>query len=79
MREHCEACRSGEQHSSHVLYGRIEGRRSAIYVPDELVPAVQRCLDNGRTLQELLHQSAFRYIKALKHDRVRNQRQKVKK
>ena len=79
VREHCEACRSGEQHSSFVLYGRIKGRRSAIYVPDELVPEVQRSLHNGRTLQELLYQSAFRYIKALKHDRVQRQKQKVKK
>ena len=37
VREHCEACRSGEQHASHVLYGRIKGRRFAIYIPDELV------------------------------------------
>ena len=79
MREHCEACRSGEQHSSYVLYGRTKGRRSAIYVPDELVPEVQRSLDNGRTLQELLYESASRYIKALKHDRVRSQKQRVKK
>ena len=69
VREHCEACRSGEQHSSYVLYGRIKGRRSSIYVPEELVPEVEQCLDNGRTLQELLYQSAFRYIKALKHER----------
>ena len=69
IREHCEACLKGEQHLSHVLYGRIKGRRFAVYVPDELVPEVTRCLDNGRALQDVLHQSAVRYVNALKHQR----------
>lgn len=70
IREHCEACRRGEQHPSHVLYGRIKGRRFAVYIPDELVPELSRCLDNGRVLQELLYQAALRYAKALKHERT---------
>jgi len=70
VREHCEACRSGKQHPSHVLYGRIKGRRFAIYIPDDLVPQVQLSLDNGRILQELLYQSALRYTKALKHQKA---------
>jgi hypothetical protein len=45
-------------------------RRVAIYVPEELVPEVQRSLDNGRALQDLLHQAAPRYIKALKRERA---------
>ena len=44
--------------------------RFAIYIPDELVPVVQLSLDNGRVLQELLHQSALRYTKALKHQKA---------
>ena len=71
VREHCKACRSGEQHPSHVLYVRISGRRFAIYIPEELVPEVRLSLDNGRVLQELLHQTALRYTKALKHQRTR--------
>ena len=60
----------GEKHPSHVLYVRIKGRRFTIYIPDELVPDVQRSLDNGRELQELLSQTAMRYAKALKHERT---------
>ena len=45
-------------------------RRIAVYVPEELVPQVQRGLDNGRALQELLHRTAPRYIKALKRERA---------
>jgi len=69
VRPNCAACLSGE-HQSYVLYDRAEGRRIAVYVPEELVPQVQRGLDNGRALQDLLHQAAPRYIKALKRERT---------
>lgn len=69
IRENCPACRSGEQHPSYVLYGRLKGRRFSVYVPEELVPEVRRCLDNGRAVQELLHEAALRYVKALKRER----------
>ena len=69
IRENCAACLSGEQHASYVLYGRVNKRRFAIYVPHELVPEVSRCLDNGRALQELLYEAAPRYINALKRER----------
>jgi hypothetical protein len=71
VRENCPACKSGEQHPSYVLYGRLRGRRVAVYVPEELVPEVRRGLDNGRALQELLHQAAPRYVKALKRERAK--------
>lgn len=70
IRENCPACRSGEQHPSWVLYGRLKGRRFAVYVPVPLVPEVQRCLDNGRDLQELLYEAATRYVTALKRTRT---------
>jgi hypothetical protein len=74
IREHCPACESGEQHQSHVLYGKSRGRRFAIYVPEELVPEVRRMLQNGRALQELLQQVGPRYIKALKQERTASRR-----
>jgi hypothetical protein len=70
MQAKCPACLSGEQHRSHVLYGRHNGRRFAVYVPEELVGEVRRCVDNGRALQELLVQSGPRYVKALKRQRT---------
>ena len=71
IRENCQACLSGEQHRSYVFYGRSRGRRFSIYVPEELVPELRRCLDNGRALQELLHEAAARYVKALKRERTK--------
>jgi hypothetical protein len=71
VRENCSACRSGEQHSSYVLYGRLKGRRFSVYISEELVPEVQRCLDNGRALQEVLYEAAPRYIKVLKREKAK--------
>ena len=71
MRKNCLACRSGEQHQSYVLYGRANGRRVAVYVPEDLAEEVERGVANGRALQELLHQAAPRYVKALKRARAR--------
>jgi len=39
-------------------------------VPEEIVPKVLRGLETGRALQDLLHQAAPRYIKALKRERA---------
>jgi hypothetical protein len=69
IRPNCPACLSGEKHPSYVLYGRHQGRRFSLYVPEELVPQVQRWLDNGRALQELLYQAASRNLQALKRER----------
>ncbi|MBI4520328.1 MAG: hypothetical protein HY701_05800 [Gemmatimonadetes bacterium] len=70
IREHCQACQSGEQHQSYVLYGKNRGRRFSIYIPEELVPQVRRMVENGRALQELLQQAGPRYVKALKQERT---------
>jgi hypothetical protein len=69
IRPNCPACLSGEKHPSYVLYGRQQGRRFSLYVPEELVPQVQRWLDNGHALQELLYQAASRNLQALKRER----------
>ena len=69
IRENCPACRSGEQHSSYVLYCRIKGRQVGTYIPEELVPQIERCLDNGRALETLLREAGERYAKALKRER----------
>src|ERR1700745_3009637 len=78
IRENCPACQSGEQHPSYVLYGRSKGRRFSIYVPDELVAEVRRCLDNGRAVQELLYEAAPRYIKALKRERAKESKRRAR-
>jgi hypothetical protein len=78
MQPNCAACQSGEQHRSYVLYGRHEGRRFAIYVPDDLIDEVRRAVDNGRALQDLLMQAGPRYVEALKRARKSKPAQKSK-
>jgi hypothetical protein len=41
------------------------------------VPEVRRCLDNGRAVQELLHEAALRYVKALKGERSKTNKRAV--
>jgi len=69
IRANCQACQSGEQHTSWVLYGRSRGRRFSIYVPEDLILEVQRCLEKGRALQELMFEAGRRYVTALKRER----------
>src|SRR5437879_13701632 len=57
VRPNCAACLAGEQHQSYVLYDRAEGRRIAVYFPEELVTQVQRGLDDGRALQDRVDQA----------------------
>ena len=70
MRKNCLACRSGEQHQSYVLYGRANGRRVAAYIPEDFVEEFERGVANGHAPQDLLHQAAPRYVKALKRARA---------
>jgi len=53
VRANCAACKSGEQHPSYVLYGRVKGRRVAVYVPEDLVaqaaPRYIKALKRERT------------------------------
>ena len=66
IRKNCSACVSGEKHPSWVLSGHLQGKRFSVYVPESRVAEMQRCLKNGRALQELLYASALRYVQALK-------------
>ena len=66
VRKGCSVCQSGEKHASWVLSGHVQDQRFSLYVPEAQVPQVQRWLENGRALQELLYASAPRLVKALK-------------
>lgn len=50
----CAACLSGKRHPMWIFAFRQEGRARCLYVPEELVPALQRALANGRELEKRL-------------------------
>lgn len=66
IRERCPLCARGKGHASYALYGQRGGRRFSLYVPEELVPSVQRALEQGRRLRELMMEAGWRYAVALK-------------
>lgn len=67
IREHCAACESGKGHASYALYGRKGRERFSVYVPADLVPSVEKAIENGRLLQELMVEAGRRYTLALKN------------
>lgn len=75
IRKRCQLCESGQGHSSYALYGRKGNRRFSIYVPDELAEELERAIQNGRDLQQLMTEAGRRYTLALKNERnSRNQK-----
>lgn len=70
IRENCLACQRGEGHASYALYGRKKNRRVSVYVPRELVPLVQKAVNNGRKLEKLMREAGLRYTVALKGQRA---------
>lgn len=69
IRKRCHLCKSGQGHSSYALYGRDGNRRFSIYVPDELVEPLEKAVQNGRDLQQLMSEAGRRYALALKNER----------
>src|SRR5208337_4090180 len=69
IRKNCSACASGKGHSSYALSGYRGGRRFSVYVPDELAPEMEKAVENGRRLEDLLKEAGIRYLKARKQER----------
>lgn len=66
IRKNCSACASGKGHSSYALSGYRGSRRFSVYVPEALAPDVQRAVEKGRRLQDLIKEAGVRYLRAQK-------------
>jgi hypothetical protein len=69
IRENCSACASGIGHSSYALSGYRGNRRFSVYVPDELAADIQKAVENGRQVQDLMKEAGLRYVQARKRER----------
>ena len=69
IRENCSACASGVGHSSYSLSGYRENRRFSVYVPDQLAPDIQKAVETGRELQDLMKEAGLRYVRARKSEK----------
>lgn len=77
IRKNCSACASGKGHSSYALSGYRGNKRFSIYVPDDLAPEIQKAIENGRLLEDLIKEAGIRYLKARKLERRANKGAKV--
>lgn len=69
IRKNCPACASGIGHSSYALSGYRGKRRFSVYVPDQLAPEIQKAVENGRVVQNLIKEAGIRYTRARKAER----------
>jgi hypothetical protein len=70
IRENCSACASGIGHSSYALSGYRGNRRFSVYVPEELAPDIQKAVEHGRQVQDLMKEAGLRYVYARKRERL---------
>src|SRR5580698_9420035 len=54
VRPNCPACARGEMHPNYLLAFTQEGRRRCLYVPKAMVSVLERALENGRRIEQLL-------------------------
>ena len=52
-----------------MLYARHRGRRVTRYIPDAIAAPLERAVQNGRTLHDLIVEAGERYLRALKAQR----------
>lgn len=54
VRPNCRACASGEKHPVWLFSFRQAGRRRCMYVARDLVPQLQKAIENGRRVEALM-------------------------
>jgi molybdopterin-guanine dinucleotide biosynthesis protein A len=69
IRENCSACASGQGHNSYALSGYRGESRFSVYVPDELAPEIEKAVEKGRRLEDLIKEAGVRYLRARKRER----------
>jgi len=42
----------------------------SVYVPEELAPDIQKAVENGRQVQDLMKEAGLRYVYARKRERL---------
>ena len=56
IRPNCAACARGGKHPNYLLTFTEKGRRRCLYVPKPMVPLLERALENGRRIEQLLYE-----------------------
>ena len=56
IRPNCRRCARGEKHPNYLLAFTQKGRRRCLYVPKAMVAVLERALENGRRIEQLLYE-----------------------
>ncbi|MEI6789274.1 MAG: DUF6788 family protein [bacterium] len=64
IRANCTACKSGRKHLAFMFHYAKGGKRCCMYVPLACVEPLRQALDNGRLVEECLHEAGPVLIKA---------------
>ena len=62
IRSTCAACGRGERHVAFNFTYSKGGKRRCLYVPRDLVPVLERALENGRRVEQRMVEIAERLI-----------------
>jgi hypothetical protein len=63
IRRNCPACARGDKHPAWLFSFTSQGRRKTMYVPLALVPQIQKAIQNGRKIENLLYRNGPELIK----------------
>ena len=74
IRKNCPLCERGEKHPAWILTVSQKGRRSCLYVSEELVPVIQMAIQNGRKIEEWLSSQGPKIVKAFRLQRDRTEK-----
>jgi hypothetical protein len=69
IRKNCSACASGKRHSSYALSGSRRNRRFSVYVPEAMAPEIEKAIENGHRLQDLMKEAGIRLLLARKRQK----------
>ena len=76
IRKNCPLCERGEKHPAWILTVSQKGRRRCLYVPEGLVPVIQRAIQNGRRIEEWLSEQGPEIVKAFRLQRDGTEKKK---
>ena len=79
IRANCKLCASGTKHPAWILSVSQAGRRRCLYVPEELVPLIQKAIRNERKLEQLLGRMGPALITAYRRQRDAGQKRQRSK
>ena len=72
IRPNCKACASGKKHRAHLFSFMKDGRQRCRYVVREFVPELQKAVQNGRQIEELMSRLGEELIEEYRANRDRD-------